>query len=105
MKKIILGIVFALAASSANANFFDSNNGEWKMGPYGPYYDESDWPEWTPMYWMEKFMDEMDDDNNGYYPMMRYQQPMPQAQSNYAQPAMPAPQAPFPPVAPAPTTK
>jgi hypothetical protein len=66
MKKIILGLSIFLAATAANADFFGSNNGEWKMGPYGPYWDESDWPEWTPMYWMEEFMDEWDDDDDQY---------------------------------------
>lgn len=97
MKKILIGFVFAFAAASANASFFDNNSGEWKMGPSGPYYDESDWPEWTPMYWMEKFMDEMGGDNNNSSPMMRYQQA---PQTSYAQPMMPAPQAPFAPAAP-----
>ncbi len=69
MKKLllILTLLFTpLAATSTYASDFfgGNNNGEWKMGPNGPYWDESDWPEWTPMYWMEEFMDSFDDDDN-----------------------------------------
>lgn len=69
MKKVILVILISLApivSTSVDASgFFNSNNGEWKMGPNGPYWDESDWPEWTPMYWMEEFMDSWDNNNWG----------------------------------------
>lgn len=66
MKQYLLAGVLALTASSAHAfDFFDSNNGEWKMGPNGPYYDESNWPQWTPMYWMEEMMDSFDDNSYG----------------------------------------
>lgn len=34
------------------------------MGPNGYYWDESNWPEWTPMYWMEEFMDNWGNNNN-----------------------------------------
>jgi hypothetical protein len=64
MKKFLIGLALVLATSSANANFFGGNDGEWKMGPNGPYWDESDWPEWTPMYWMEEFMDSFDDNDS-----------------------------------------
>jgi len=69
MKKLMLTLVIVMATFSmtttVQANWFGGgNNGEWKMGPNGPYWDESDWPEWTPMYWMEEFMDEWDNDNN-----------------------------------------
>jgi len=71
MKKLILMLILTIATVSttsvATANWFgNNNNGEWKMGPNGPYWDESDWPEWTPMYWMEEFMDSWDDNNNNY---------------------------------------
>jgi len=33
-------------------------------GGDGPW-DDNDWPEWTPMYWMEEFFD---DDDYDYYP-------------------------------------
>ncbi len=38
--------------------------GDWKMGPFGPYWDDNSWPEFTPMYWMEEFMNRLDDDDD-----------------------------------------
>ena len=70
MKKIIVGLLFLLMATNASANFFGGNDGEWKMGPYGPYWEESDWPQWTPMYWMQEMMDSFDDDDNNFGGMM-----------------------------------
>ena len=63
MKKYLLVIALVISSFSVTVSthadwFGGGNNGEWKQGPYGPYWDESDWPEWTPMYWMEEFMDE-----------------------------------------------
>jgi hypothetical protein len=66
MKKLLIGLSLLAFSATANADFFGGNNGEWKMGPQGPYYEESDWPEWTPMYWMEEMMDSFDDDDSGY---------------------------------------
>ena len=67
MKKILIGLSLLALSASASANFFgDNNNGEWKMGPYGPYWEENTWPEWTPMYWMEEMMNSFDDNNNNY---------------------------------------
>lgn len=71
MKKVVFAITLLMASVSvtttANASdFFGGNDGEWKMGPNGPYWDESDWPEWTPMYWMEEFMDEWDNNDNNW---------------------------------------
>jgi hypothetical protein len=34
----------------------------------GNGYDDNDWPEWTPMYWMEEMMDEWDDNDDDNYP-------------------------------------
>lgn len=84
MKNLLVALVLASAATSANAfDFFGNNDGEWKMGPQGPYWEEgSDWPQWTPMYWMEEFMDGWDDNGNygsnfGAMPYGAYpQQPM-----------------------------
>jgi hypothetical protein len=62
MKKLLIGLsLLALTASASANDFFGGNNGEWKMGPNGPYYEESDWPEWTPMYWMDEMMNSFDD--------------------------------------------
>ena len=74
MKKLILVLMLLVASVNSQANWFNSNNGEWKMGPNGAYWDDSNWPEWTPMYWMEEFMGEFDNNgwggsNNGNYSM------------------------------------
>ncbi|SKA67783.1 hypothetical protein SAMN02745130_00121 [Thiothrix eikelboomii] len=69
MKKFLIALSLFGLASTASANFFGGgNNGEWKTGPYGPYWEENDWPEWTPMYWMQEMSDSFsgDDDNNGF---------------------------------------
>ena len=62
MKKALLRTAVTTAllalASTAHAGFFNDNNDPW---------DDNDWPEWTPMYWMEEFMDEWDDDDDDYY--------------------------------------
>ena len=63
-----------MGVSTANAGWFGSNN-----NGYGGY-DDNDWPEWTPMYWMEEMMDEWDNDDDddyyryhtGYYNPQRY---------------------------------
>lgn len=66
MKKLLIGLSLLAFSAGASANdFFGGNNGEWKMGPQGPYYEESDFPEWTPMYWMEEMMDSFDSED-GY---------------------------------------
>ena len=57
--KIIL-VVFALTS----AGLANAGGGDWKMGPFGPYWDDNDWPEYTPMYWMEEFMNQLDDDDD-----------------------------------------
>ena len=65
--KIVLltALLAAPFATTQASDFFGGgNNGEWKMGPNGAYWDESDWPVWTPMYWMEEMMDSFDNDNN-----------------------------------------
>ncbi|MEB4593610.1 hypothetical protein VSS37_21755 [Candidatus Thiothrix sp. Deng01] len=119
MKKLLVGLSLLALSATASADFFGSNNGEWKMGPYGPYWDESDWPEWTPMYWMEEFTDSWDNnnDNGGSYGMpfmgggypgmpsygapMGYGAPM-MPPMGYGAPMMPAPQMGMPMMAPQP---
>ena len=66
MKFFWLGLGLLALSVNAQADFFNSHNGEWKMGPYGPYYEENDWPEWTPMYWMEEMANGFDDNENDY---------------------------------------
>ena len=93
--KIILLAALLAAPFSAQANWFGSNNGEWKTGPYGPYWDESDWPVWTPMYWMDEMMDSFDNNNwggnnwgGGAYNAVPYGNvaPYPYGVPNYAMP-------------------
>jgi len=100
MKKLLIGLsLLAFSASASAGDFFGGNNGEWKMGPYGPYYEESDWPEWTPMYWMEEMMDSFDDEdsyggNNGFMggmPFMGNNSNMPFMGNNNNYPMMGAP--------------
>lgn len=67
MKKSLVALSLLVFTSTVSADFFGGgNNGEWKMGPYGPYWEENDWPEWTPMYWMQEMSDSFNDDNNGF---------------------------------------
>ena len=107
MKKLLIGLSLLAFSAGANADFFGGNNGEWKMGPYGPYYEESDWPEWTPMYWMEEMMDSFDDEdsyggNNGFMggmPFMGNNSNMPFMGNNNNYPMM-APQMGYPMMAP-----
>lgn len=40
-----------------------AGGGTWKIGPFGPYWDDNSWPEFTPMYWMEEFLNQLDDDD------------------------------------------
>ncbi len=70
--KIILLTALLAAPFSAqadwfggNGNNFFANNGEWKNGPNGPYWDDSGWPVWTPMYWMNEMMDSFDNNWDG----------------------------------------
>ncbi len=102
MKKIAFSVVAAaalMASNVASAGWFGNNN-----DMYG--YDDNDWPEWTPMYWMEEMMDEWDNDDDedfyryggyGFAPRYGYA-PMPYPQMQYpapvAAPRAPAPQAP-----------
>ena len=62
MKKKISRLLVLMLGLSAGAALADG--GDWKMGPFGPYWDENEWPEFTPMYWMEEFMNRLDDDDD-----------------------------------------
>ncbi len=53
-----------------------AGGGTWKMGPFGPYWDDNSWPEFTPMYWMEEFLNRINDDDAEIQQwMMRNQYP------------------------------
>lgn len=69
MKKFLIGLsLLALTSIVSAADFFGSgNNGEWKNGPYGPYWESNDWPEWTPMYWMQEMADSFGNNNDNNY--------------------------------------
>ena len=57
-------------------------------GSDGPY-DDNDWPEWTPMYWMEEFFN---DDEAYYPPPYGYGYPPPPGYYHYGYPpVMPYP--------------
>lgn len=115
----LLAAPFSAQADWFGGNDFFGNNGEWKMGPNGPYWDDSGWPVWTPMYWMDEMMDSFDDNNwggnnwgggsnwgNNGYNNMPYGNMMPYGYGaptyNYNMPYAPAPVAP---VTPAPQSK
>ena len=97
MKARVMAVLFGLMISmNAGAGWFGNNNN------YG--YDDSDWPEWTPMYWMEEMFDNFDDNDDDYYRYgpqggyAPYGYGQPYAQAPYQGPvphaAMPAPVAP-----------
>ncbi len=66
-KIVLLTALLAAPFAAQASDWFGGNDGEWKMGPNGPYWDESDWPVWTPMYWMEEMMDSFDDDDDNIW--------------------------------------
>jgi hypothetical protein len=51
-------LVGLLISANVSAGWFGSNNDPW---------EDNDWPEWTPMYWMEEMMDEFDNNDDDYY--------------------------------------
>lgn len=61
-----------------------AGGGEWKMGPFGPYWNDNDWPEFTPMYWMEEFLNRIDDDDEDIQDWMQNQQLNPSNNSQRA---------------------
>ena len=76
MKARSLAVVFGLLLSAnAAASWFGSDSGPW---------DDNDWPEWTPMYWMEEMMNEFDDDDD-YYGYGPYGMPYGYAPYGYQQ--------------------
>ncbi len=68
MIRIIVALLISLPLISHAAD------GHWKMGPYGPYWDENSWPEFTPMYWMEEFMNQFNNDDDEIKDWYRYNQ-------------------------------
>lgn len=69
--RIVLAMALLLGLGlPAAADFGDG--GKWERGPFGMFWDENDWPEWTPMYWMEEFANELDDDDDWGKPWNRF---------------------------------
>lgn len=66
MRKILFVTIPLLVATAFLLLFSGlaiAGGGTWKMGPFGPYWDDNSWPEFTPMYWMEEFLNQLDDDD------------------------------------------
>jgi hypothetical protein len=71
MKKIskltlLLFIVISSVQTVSAKNWF-GNNHRWGGGGWGHNDDCNDWPEWTPMYWMEEMAGNDDDCFDGRY--------------------------------------
>ena len=63
IRTAFIGFLLSLSYNAnVNADFFGGND----CPPW--VYDCNDWPEWTPMYWMEEMSDEFDDNNDYYGP-------------------------------------
>jgi len=61
-KTLFIMMLFGVLSSfNVNADFFGGND----CPPWE--YDCNDWPEWTPMYWMEEMSDEWDNNDDDYY--------------------------------------
>lgn len=92
LKIIIIASLFGVAQSSIAKDFFGKNNPWGNFGGFGNSNGNncSDWPEWTPMYWME----EMSGSNNcypnayggGYANKYPYQSPYAYPSSAYGTP-------------------
>jgi len=60
IRKLLAGLMVGMLFISSLAM---AGGGTWKMGPFGPYWDDNSWPEFTPMYWMEEFLNGLNDDD------------------------------------------
>jgi hypothetical protein len=58
---MLFGLLGGMNSMIASADFFGGDD----CPPWE--YDCNDWPEWTPMYWMEEMENEWDDDYYGPY--------------------------------------
>jgi len=65
-RNLLVAGLLTFSWSAQAGDFFDGKD----CPPWE--YDCNDWPEWTPMYWMEEFADSFDDDEDywryGYGP-------------------------------------
>ena len=69
-KLLVVGVIVTSSQATASpfGNFGGNNFGGNKLGGSGFGSGCNDWPEWTPMYWMEKMMSSDKDCNSAYYP-------------------------------------
>ncbi len=58
---LVAGLLTFSWSAHASSDFFSGKD----CPPWE--YDCNDWPEWTPMYWMEELSDSFDDNNNDYW--------------------------------------
>lgn len=79
IKALLVGLML-MFSYSAQADFFGSND----CPPWA--YDCNDWPEWTPMYWMEEMSNEFDNNNDYYGYGAPYGGPMPYGPAPYGAP-------------------
>ncbi len=86
MKKLIniVLLLFMIVGSvqTASAKNWFGNHNRYGSGWGYSGNDCNDWPEWTPMYWMEKMSDDKpdcDDLRNAYFNRYRFQSVYPQA--------------------------
>lgn len=50
-KLAVAGLALLMSTASVQAGWFGNDN----------YWDDDDWPEWTPMYWMDEMFNDDDD--------------------------------------------
>ncbi len=67
IKLIILLSLFGVAQSSYAKDWFGKNNRWGSFGGFGNNGGCNDWPEWTPMYWMEEMSGNNDNCYSGAY--------------------------------------
>jgi len=83
IRYLVLISLISLAQPTQAKDWFGGNNG---WGGFGNGYDCNDWPEWTPMYWMEEMVGDKpkcDEVGYGRYP---YQSPVGYGAYPYASP-------------------
>jgi hypothetical protein len=77
MKKLINTLLLLLivvgSVQTASAKNWFGNNNRFGSGGWGYDNDCNDWPEWTPMYWMEEMAGNNDDCFDGRYRYPRSQ--------------------------------
>jgi len=67
IKVVIVFSLFGVAQSSLAKDWFGKNNRWGSFGGFGNNNGCNDWPEWTPMYWMEEMSGNNDNCYTGTY--------------------------------------